>query len=544
MAAHHAFNVNRLFHGSSLRLGGFIFRGRLHGAAAGGAGDLGRRRTDRGFALRRGIVGGAARVKGVQPQGICDDADAGQAHGRGGDHRVQRDAEAREHARRQRDADGVVEERPEQVLMDVAHHRAGQAHRGGYIGQVAAHQHNVGGVQCDVRTGTDGNAGLGAGQGGGVVDAVTDHGNAALLLQCADLGFLARGQDARNDMVGIEADSRADVAGRGGVVAGQHHDLQAERLHLGDGGGGRLLHDVGHADDACGLTGQREVERRDAVGAHLVARLLQVVGQGAGLADEIGIAARNDLARDLAAQTLAGYGLKVGHSGVGQMVLLGALQDGAGQWVLTAKLQTGGHAEQEFLGHVAGAEDFYNVGLTGGDGAGLIQQHGVGVAGGFEAGGGLEQDAVFGTHAAADHDGDGRRQAQGTGAADDQHADAAGQRKCKGLAQQQPDDKRSRGDTDDGGHEDAGDPVRGLGQRGLRRGGVAHQADDLGQRRVLADALGTAGQRTVLVDGRGADGGAGELVHRHALAGQGGLVDRGDALGDGAVHRDALTGAD
>ena len=91
---------------------------------------------------------------------------------------------------------------------------------GGHIGQVAAHQHNVGGVQCDVRTGTDGNAGLGAGQGGGVVDAVTDHGDAALLLQCADLGFLARGQDARNDMVGVEADSRADVAGRGGVVAG------------------------------------------------------------------------------------------------------------------------------------------------------------------------------------------------------------------------------------------------------------------------------------------------------------------------------------
>ena len=363
-------------------------------------------------------------------------------------------------------------------------------------------------------------------------------------MQCADLGFLARGQDARNDMVGVEADSRADVAGRGGVVAGQHYDLQAERLHLGDGGGGGLLHDVGHADDACGLTGQREVERRDAVSAHLVARLLQVVGQGAGLADEIGIAARNDLARDLAAQTLAGHGLKVGHSGVGQMVLLSALQDGAGQRVLTAQLQTGGHAEQEFLGHVAGAEDFYNVGLTGGDGAGLIQQHSVGVAGGLEAGGGLEQDAVFGTHAAADHDGDGRRQAQGTGAADDQHADAAGQRKCKGLAQQQPDDKRGRGNTDDGGHEDAGDPVRGLGQRGLRRGGVAHQADDLGQRRVLADALGTAGQRTVLVDGRGADGGTGELVHRHALAGQGGLVDSGDALGDGAVHGDALTGAD
>ena len=212
--------------------------------------------------------------------------------------------------------------------------------------------------------------------------------------------------------------------------------------------------------------------------------------------------------------------------------------------MLAAQLQTGGHAEQEFLGHVAGADDFYNARLTGGDGAGLIQQHGIGVAGGLEAGGGLEQDAVFGAHAAADHDGDGRRQTQGAGAADDQHADAAGQRKGKGLAQQKPDGKRGNGDADDGGHKDAGDLIRGLGQRGLRRGGVAHQTDDLGQRRVLTDALGTAGQGPVLVDGRGADGGAGELVHRHALAGQGCLVDGGDALGDGAVYRDALTGAD
>ena len=84
-------------------------------------------------------MGGAAGIKGVQPQGIGHNANAGKAHGSRGDHRVQRDTNAGEDARGQRDTDSVVEERPEQVLVDVAHHRAGQTHRSGHIGQVAAH---------------------------------------------------------------------------------------------------------------------------------------------------------------------------------------------------------------------------------------------------------------------------------------------------------------------------------------------------------------------------------------------------------------------
>ena len=392
----------------------------------------------RGLALRRGIVGGVARVKGVQPQRVRDNADAGQAHGRRGNHRVQRDAKAGEHARRQRDADGVVEERPEQVFVNVAHHRAGQPHGGRHIGQITAHQHHIGGVQCHVRTGADGNAGLGAGQGGRIVDAVADHRHAAGALQAAHLGLLARRQHARNHVVGVQTDRCANVARRGGVVTGQHHNPQPQRLHLGNRVLGGFLDNVRHTDNACGLARQREIQRRDAVMAHSLARLLQILGQLAGLADKVGVAACDDLAGHLALQTLAGHSLKVGHSGVGELVFLGTLQNSAGQRVLTAQFQARGHAEQEFFGHVAGAHHLDNTRLAGGDGAGLIQQHGLGVAGGFKAGGGLEQDAVLGTHAAAHHDGNRRGQPQCAGAADDQHADAACQRKGKGLAQQQP----------------------------------------------------------------------------------------------------------
>ncbi len=104
--------------------------------------------------------------------------------------------------------------------------------------------------------------------------------------------------------------------------------------------------------------------------------------------------------------------------------------------------------------------------------------------------------------------------------------------------------KGGRCNADDGGHKDAGDLVSSLGQRGLGGGGVPHKADDLRQGGVLANTLGPAGQCAVLVDGGGADRGAGELVHRHTLAGEGRLIDRRKPLGDGAVHRDALAGAD
>lgn len=132
------------------------------------------------------------------------------------------------------------------------------------------------------------------------VDAVADHGNAALRLQGADFGFLARRQNACNDVVGVQADRCADVAGRGGIVAGQQHDLQAQSLHLVDGRFRGFLDDVGHADDARRLAGQREIQRRDAVGAHGVARLGQIVRQLAVLADEVCVAARDDFARNFA----------------------------------------------------------------------------------------------------------------------------------------------------------------------------------------------------------------------------------------------------
>ena len=66
------------------------------------------------------IVARIAQLEQIQAQGVRDHAKARQAHGCRAEHGVERQAERDEHARRDGDANRVVEKRPEQVLLDIA----------------------------------------------------------------------------------------------------------------------------------------------------------------------------------------------------------------------------------------------------------------------------------------------------------------------------------------------------------------------------------------------------------------------------------------
>ena len=105
-----------------------------------------------------------------------------------------------------RDADDVEGERPEQILLDVAHGRPGQVERGQDGVQVRVHQDHVAGFHGHVDARAHGDADVRLGQGRGVVDAVADHGHlAALGLQAVHLLGLAVGQDPGHDLVDARA---------------------------------------------------------------------------------------------------------------------------------------------------------------------------------------------------------------------------------------------------------------------------------------------------------------------------------------------------
>ena len=197
-------------------------------------------------------------------------------------------------------------------------------------------------------------------------------------------------------------------------------------------------------------------------------------------------------------------------------------------------------AQQLVRRDVLRREDVCHLRLAGGDRAGFVEGDNFDAAGFLEARRRLEQNAVLCAEATAHHDGDRRSQAERARAADDKHRNAARQRITDGLPDQEPHDRRHKRDPDDRRDEHAGDFVRNLRDRCLRRRRVGDHLDDLRERRVLADARCAAAEEAGLVARRRRDRVAGRFIRRDALAGQRRFVDRAHALEHHTVHRDTL----
>src|SRR5207249_4687010 len=116
---------------------------------------------------------------------------------------------------------------PEQVALDGGKRRSGQPDRVGGDGQVTAYEGEVAGLDRGVRTGTHGDAEIGGGECGRVVDAVSDHrDDSAAFLQPSHDADLVRGQHLGDDVV--DADLSGDRLGDSPVVAGQQHRSQPQ----------------------------------------------------------------------------------------------------------------------------------------------------------------------------------------------------------------------------------------------------------------------------------------------------------------------------
>ena len=536
--AHHAFD----FHDFRKHRLGVLRRGNRAGSAAGFV--LRQHDRLRGAVLTDfAVMTGAVELEEVQAEGVADHAEAGQAHRRRAEHGIHLPAEQmNERAGGQRDADNVVDERPEQILMNVGQSRAAHADGGGDVGQAALHEHDVRGVDGDVRACADGDADIGPGERGRVVDAVADHGHSALLPELPDDLGLAVGQHAGHHFV--HSGLRGDGAGGALIVAGQHDHAHAHVLKLLHGLRAVLLDDVGHGNHAQQAAVFGEEQRGPALSGQRFGLTHERVRHGNLRGDVFHAAAKEGFSVYAGGQAVSGEGGEILRFGGLHAVFLGMLQHGAGQRMLALLFKGRGEAHKLLRGHAVRGQDVGDSGLAGGDGAGLVERDNLRAAGLLERDGGFEEDAVFRAHAAADHDGDRGRKAERARAADDQNGDAAGQREADGLAGQQPYDGRNDGDGDDHGHEHAGHAVGHLRDGRLGRGGVADHADDLGQGGILADAGGLALDEARLIDRRGGNRVARFLVDRDALAGERGFVDCGMALEHHAVDRDVLARAD
>ena len=521
VGTHHALDVHGLVHSGFLLLFGFRFHFccivAFHAA----------------LLLR-------LRTEPVQAQGVGNHANAGEGHGCRPQHGVQGQSQAAEHTGGNGDADDVVDERPEQVFLDVAHHPTGQAHRLHHILEGGLHEYHIRRIQGDVRPGANGDAHLGTGQRRGIVDAVPHHGHGAGLGQALYFRRLIRRQHTGAHLVDAHLLGHRLSGAR--VVAGDQSGLDAQRMESSDGVGAVRFDLVGYGDDAQGFAVQGKIQGGLALTGQAFPLLCQGTDRDVLFFHQLQIAAHGGLAVQLAAEAMARQGGESGQLRCCHALFLAPGHYGAGQGMFALGFQCQGGLQQGFLGNPLCWNQVGHMGFPLRDGAGLVQDDDVGLAHGFQRSGGLEQNPRLGAGTAAHHDGDWGSQTQGAGTADNQDADGTSQGKADGLPHRQPDDAGDKRQKEHGGHKDGGHFVGDLGDGCLAGGRLLYQADHLADGGISADPRGLTGQEAALVGGGGGDGATRPLVHRQTFAGEHGFIYGALALDYLAIHWDALPG--
>ena len=125
--------------------------------------------------------------------------------------------------------------------------------------QPARHQHDVRRFDGNVGAGADGKAHIRFGQGGRIVDPVADIGQRAQCLQTFHRSDLAVGQHLGHNFV--DAKLAGDGVRRAAIVAGDHGNLQPQRVQCLDRLRRGFLDRVRNGDDCSKLAVDGGIER-------------------------------------------------------------------------------------------------------------------------------------------------------------------------------------------------------------------------------------------------------------------------------------------
>ncbi len=190
-----------------------------------------------------------------------------------------------------------------------------------------------------------GDAHIGRGQGGRIVDTVAHHHHRqSLLFQGCNLCGLVAWQHIADDLLWLQADPFCHGQRGGGVVAREHHDPYAAFPQGGNGRTGLRFGFITKGQHRQGLQAGGCLLCHDGQGCPLVRQVLQVLLQGVGLHPQLlhPAQAANQIvfSVDLAAQTLARDALQLRHRWQDQSLVQGCRDHSTGQRVATAALQS------------------------------------------------------------------------------------------------------------------------------------------------------------------------------------------------------------
>ena len=219
-----------------------------------------------------------------------------------------------------------------------------------------------------------------------------------------------------------------------------------------------------------------------------------------------------------------------------QPFFLGAADHGPGHRMGEVLLKAGREAQDLVPLMACGGDDLHYAGAGIGEGARLVEDHGIGFGKGLQETAALDDHAVAGAFAHGGQHGQRGGEAQGAGIVHQQHG-------CRlhGIAGDEP-DKARQGEGE--GHGHVGHALELALDAGLEGLGFFDEAHHLLEAGAVAHVGGADDEVPLLHHRARIDGSALAAGHAQRLAGHAGLVDHGLAVLDDAVHRDGTTVTD
>ena len=232
--------------------------------------------------------------------------------------------------------------------MDVAHGRLRQPARPHDGAQLAPDQGYRGAFHRYVGTTAHGDANVGRGQRGRIVDAVTGHRHPTTFgAQCVHRRGLVGRRDVRMHFVDAQL-ARHRLCG-GGVVAGQHHDAQAGRVQVGDRLWRIRLDPVGHRQQGGERAVDSQEHHRGAVPAQLLGASIGVVAErDAHLGQQFCVAQCHLAVTHFRADTAASQRAEIRRSQHRHAIGIGGSHDRPRQRMLARTLQRRSQRQQMF----------------------------------------------------------------------------------------------------------------------------------------------------------------------------------------------------
>ena len=387
---------------------------------------------------------------------------------------------------RHRNKDGVIEERPEQILMYILHSLTAQPQCGRNIAESAVHQHHIRRVDGNIRSRTDGDAGICPCQSRRIIDSVPDHSDLALLFQSAYYGLLAGRQNARDNLVhtGLPSDRPGGTL----VVPRQHDHMDAHISELPDRLRAVLLDGIRHRDHSGEPVVLCEIQTGFSFLCKFLCPVKDRLRHRAFLLYKIKISPGQRPAAPHPMQSVTADGLKSRDIGGYDPLRFRPGQHCPRQRMLTLSFQRRGQGQQFSFCEAFCRNHIRHLRLASGNRSGLIQRDDLRAAGFLQRLRSFKQNPVLRAQAVSDHDCDRCRESQCAGTADYQNSNSAGQRISRILPDEEPDNHRNDCNSDDSGNENSRNLICDLGNRSLCRRSIADHLNNLRQGSILAYA--------------------------------------------------------